>query len=219
MINTVRDIGNRTEEVSRYDSAAQRGDEIVIAYAVRIWSYNHTPCHYSLYPSQSVLAEEVPRWGVVNLDAGWTELDEQLGINWGKRELIRARGGPRPTIDSREYAAVPVSKTDWYHQPHSEYPSETEASQHRARQLRHCVDRSPYCVNSPYGYANDEFFVVSRAGDSDAIRFKLVRVPPVSYFASWATPVHIVLYPLALALDIASFPVQLPLLYGYTCMP
>ena len=101
MINTVRDIGNRTEEVSRYESAAQRGDELVILYTVRIKSYNHTPCHYSLYPSQSALAGEAPRWGIVNLDSGWTDLDEQLGTNWGKRELIATRDGTRLIIESR----------------------------------------------------------------------------------------------------------------------
>jgi hypothetical protein len=219
MTNTVSAIGNRTEEVRRYQAAVRRGDELVIFYTVRIESYDPTPCHYSLYPQHTV-ADEAPRWGVVDLHSSWIDLGEQLGTAWdgsGKVQFLSMREGPQPKINSGEHDQVPLSSVDWYHVKGKD-PSGIEANQWRARQIRQCVQEFPYCVNLPYGsVSGDDFFVVSRS-DASEVRFKFIRVLPVSYSVGWSTPVHVALYPLAIALDLATFPVQLPLLYGFLCM-
>lgn len=234
MTNTVRAIGHRGERVDRIQAVARHGQELVVLYAVSVYASDPTPCHASFYRERRV-AEDVPRWGVMALNPDnwdWSSLGEQLDTTWDnperppKRErpngyrptnedykgppplVIQSREGAPPQIQTGQYETVPISSVNWYQQLGVKENNSVEANQRRASQMRQCIDRSSLCVNLPYGSkVDDEFLVVSRAGDG-SVRYRYVRVPfSQSYFTNWATPVHVVLLPFGWLFDLVTLPV------------
>jgi hypothetical protein len=232
MTNTLRQVGHREDSYHDFTGAARHGNELVVFYTADVRSYDDTPCGYSLtsgvsseflhlYPERP-FARNVPRWGVVDLNPPWPARLEQLGTvaaSPGRPQLLSIRHGPRPDITSGGYDILPVSPVNWYLNPGSDLPfvkgtSEKGALEERMSQIRECTRTSPYCIARPFPFGpSGELIVVARDPDTSDISFKIIRVADDRYFTRWAIPVHIALFPLALAVDLATLPFQLPFLF------